>query len=527
MITTTLDFTADLGTGLAKTRLAPWFVAGDKQAHTFRVAVLDGDTPAILTGAGCAAYVIRADGVTVPVYGSVTGNVASVTLPASCYTVPGRVAVIIRLSTNAEINTIFYGEGAVLSSTTDSVIDPGGLIPSLDELLAQIAAMEAATAAANTATAKTQAQAKAAAVAASNAQTKADEASSAAEAATKAAAFFDVLEASATALPPGSTPTAAWEDTDGKKKLLLGIPRGEKGETGSIDNLTINGQSAQNGSITLTAADVPLSAADATTVQTALARRDRAANLLDNSDFRQPVNQRGQSSYTGAVYGLDRWRAYHAETTVAITDHGVAVSGNRLCQIIPQDRVDASKTYTLAAMRSDGIIDLFTGQFADAAPAHGTALYTSNGQHLARLDTGYTWVWAALYEGFYTADTLPAYVPKGFAAELLECQRYYLRLSQRAGQPLAFGGTYGTGNGRMKTPTPCTMRLAPTITAGKGVGNLRVICNGTQYAATAIGGVQAKADGVLYQVTADGLPSAHAATLMFATEDVLELNAEL
>ena len=217
MIKTTLDFTVDLGTGLAKTRLAPWFVAGDKQAHTFRVAVLDDGTPAILTWAGCAAYVIRADGVTVPVYGSVTGNVASVTLPASSYTVPGRVAVIIRLSTHAEINTIFYGEGAVLSSTTDSVIDPGGLIPSLDELLAQIAAM-----------ANTQAQAKAAAVAASNAQTKADEASSAAEAATKAAAFFDVLEASATALPPGSTPTAAWEDTDGKKNLLLGIPRGDR-----------------------------------------------------------------------------------------------------------------------------------------------------------------------------------------------------------------------------------------------------------------------------------------------------------
>lgn len=34
-------------------------------------------------------------------------------------------------------------------------------------------------------------------------------------------------------------------------------------------------------------------------------------------------------------------------------------------------------------------------------------------------------VWAALYEGVYTADTLPPYVPKGYAAELAECQRYY------------------------------------------------------------------------------------------------------
>jgi len=94
-------------------------------------------------------------------------------------------------------------------------------------------------------------------------------------------------------------------------------------------------------------------------------------------------------------------------------------------------------------------------------------------------------------------------------------------------QPLAFGGTYGTGNGRMKTPTPVAMRIAPTITVGKGVDNLRVICNGTQYVGTGIGGVQAKADGVLCQVTAAELPSAHAATLMFATEDVMELSAEL
>lgn len=33
--------------------------------------------------------------------------------------------------------------------------------------------------------------------------------------------------------------------------------------------------------------------------------------------------------------------------------------------------------------------------------------------------------WAALYEGEYTADTLPEYRSKGYSIELLECQRYY------------------------------------------------------------------------------------------------------
>ena len=36
--------------------------------------------------------------------------------------------------------------------------------------------------------------------------------------------------------------------------------------------------------------------------------------------------------------------------------------------------------------------------------------------------------WAALYEGEYTAETLPPYVPKGYAVELSECLRYYRRV---------------------------------------------------------------------------------------------------
>ena len=38
--------------------------------------------------------------------------------------------------------------------------------------------------------------------------------------------------------------------------------------------------------------------------------------------------------------------------------------------------------------------------------------------------------WAALYEGSYTAETLPPYVPNGYAAELAECQRYFERIGK-------------------------------------------------------------------------------------------------
>lgn len=152
-------------------------------------------------------------------------------------------------------------------------------------------------------------------------------------------------------------------------------------------------------------------------------------NLLDNSLFLPGhlVNQRGQTSYSGSRYSIDRWRTYHAETTVNVTDDGISVSGNRLYQIVPQNIIDTTKTYTLAAMKSDGTLDICCAKFGDGADAsHGTALYTSNGNYLARLDRGYTWIWVALYEGEYTADTLPPYVPRPYSVELAECRRWYL-----------------------------------------------------------------------------------------------------
>ena len=33
--------------------------------------------------------------------------------------------------------------------------------------------------------------------------------------------------------------------------------------------------------------------------------------------------------------------------------------------------------------------------------------------------------WMAVYEGEFTGDTLPMYIPKDCSAELLECMRYY------------------------------------------------------------------------------------------------------
>jgi hypothetical protein len=48
--------------------------------------------------------------------------------------------------------------------------------------------------------------------------------------------------------------------------------------------------------------------------------------LLDNSDFRNLVNQRGETTYT-EHYGFDRWRIYSADTSMTQQDGYMTVTG--------------------------------------------------------------------------------------------------------------------------------------------------------------------------------------------------------
>ena len=157
-------------------------------------------------------------------------------------------------------------------------------------------------------------------------------------------------------------------------------------------------------------------------------------NLLDNSDFRNPVNQRGQTDYTNNGYTIDRWELYSG--AVGVSSLGYITTSGQMYQKIA---ISTDKMYTFA-IENDAGIALVTG-----IPANGIHSATL-GNALIKLATisGYVEVviepseghnvagayWAALYEGSYTADTLPPYVPKGYAAELAACLRYFERLGE-------------------------------------------------------------------------------------------------
>ena len=235
------------------------------------------------------------------------------------------------------------------------------------------------------------------------------------------------------------------------------------------------------------------SAADAAAVGAALAGKAPLAlgaphNYLDNSDFRNPVNQRGLSEYSivGNGYTIDRWFAYQTGVTVQVwvMDGYIRVETNNvsgtatLSQRFAKGVLSPNKTYTFAYMNTDGEITIkYNPVNFDNASLDYVQISLGSNQAIEL-------VWAALYEGEYTTETLPDYKPKGYAAELAECQRYFWCFPNGGGSYALLGigtGVTGTNTVQMLVQYPQTMRVYPTLTF---TGALRLVSNDWRHAYT-------------------------------------------
>lgn len=205
----------------------------------------------------------------------------------------------------------------------------------------------------------------------------------------------------------------------------------------------------------------------------------RPRNLLDNSDFTNPVNQRGQTSYVGQVggkYGIDRWNVENEYSTMTINSNGVTFSANGL-DTYPFQKVLVTpsmrgKRYTAAICLADGTVCVFAnGILPQDIPTMDTQIGTSyfvpgkaafslfahrDGTMMLQIRVidgqSVSLRWAALYEGEYTAETLPEYQPKGYGAELAECMRYYQRHNLRLNV-----------DDERTFSLPIAMRITPTV----------------------------------------------------------------
>ncbi len=228
-----LNFTVDIDKDTKQMTLEAPLVAGDNQAHRVTVTCLRGQSAADLSNASATCYVVLSNRQTVIVAAVVSANKITATLNSACYAVPGRVYILVRLSTGSQISTPLYLTGSVISGTTDTYIDPGDIVPSLEELLAligemqtQITAAKAATTAANTATANANAATAAANTAAQGANTAAGAANTAAANANAATAKWDTVLVDVDMLPPDGTPSGSVTQTPNSTTIHLDLPQG-------------------------------------------------------------------------------------------------------------------------------------------------------------------------------------------------------------------------------------------------------------------------------------------------------------
>lgn len=200
-------------------------------------------------------------------------------------------------------------------------------------------------------------------------------------------------------------------------------------------------------------------------------------NLLDNSDFVHPINQRGETSKQASwVYWIDRWLSDTEKTAAQLTSGGIRLPATaeknlRILQRVPLERIKKGQSYTIAAYDASGNVFCVSGVF-DGEQLTGDA--SSGGKYWLSLNKGDNLTYwycildayaditvkcTALYEGEYTAETLPPYVPKGYAAELAECLRYYRRITATNE---TFAGYCANGVSYCMIPLQ-TMRIKPSL----------------------------------------------------------------
>lgn len=137
-ITRSFAFTIDLDKDAQRLRLGTPLATLDKRAHVFSLTIQRAGKAASMDNVTCTAYFVRADGVTVPIDGTVTGNVVSLTLLPNCYAVPGRFTMAVKLLRGTAEHTVLWVEGNVATSRTDSITSGGSGVQSFDELASAV-----------------------------------------------------------------------------------------------------------------------------------------------------------------------------------------------------------------------------------------------------------------------------------------------------------------------------------------------------------------------------------------------------
>ena len=262
-------------------------------------------------------------------------------------------------------------------------------------------------------------------------------------------------------------------------------------------------------------------------------------NILINSNFTNPVNQRGITAETwkntngSDIYGLDRWKCANANGAVKSLVGGITIDSSSenvdLRQNLEKGTVTLGKTYTVSAC-IDGVIykgsvKLIENTYYNAYESDAFNLmlvYNSTTQGFSvyvRFKSGkgtHTITWAKLEEG----DHATPYVPRLYAEELQLCKKYYQKIPTLLWSKVL---KLLTDNIEFIVTIPIEMRVAPTVII-PNTNSIIYTDNDTRTNCTVTtSGIASSFIGLVFTKANHGISAVNIPRIT----DVIELDAEL
>lgn len=202
-------------------------------------------------------------------------------------------------------------------------------------------------------------------------------------------------------------------------------------------------------------------------------------NLLINSDFRNPVTQRGADilvTNTTGVYTIDRWLSYGCSVTssngnyISIVDSYTDTDGKAyLKQLFETPLVDGTYTISLNVVAvSSGSLKIYLKNNetkyleVDSVGTHSFKLEdVTNATGLVIELNGFEGAlsWIKLELGSIATQ----FVPRLYAVELLLCQRYFVKYEATTDNLMLWQCMTVGKNARFVVILPTSLRTVPTI----------------------------------------------------------------
>lgn len=243
-------------------------------------------------------------------------------------------------------------------------------------------------------------------------------------------------------------------------------------------------------------------------------------NLLDNWYFGNPINQRGQTSYTGGGYAVDRWKIGDGVTaTVANGALNISYSTPGWNLVEPLDNMLVpGVTYTLSCIYKASVNpirlvvawgnsqffyneaspisdDWALAQITGTIPANATISFnqvviqsigSSAGDFSLKavnLELGSQQTLAHKEDGVWVLNEIPK-----LGDQLAACQRYQYPLCGGSSYaPIGYGFAQTESQARIFVPTGQKMRATPAVTyLTGGINALRILGEGTAVPVTNI-----------------------------------------